>query len=183
MITTTAKSIAAAFAMAAALGATTAQAASVTSGDDVRVTGSCSNASTSKLKVKRDHGRLQVEFEVDQNRNAVPWTVELRKDGKLVFQGRRVTAAPSGSFRLERRVAGTRGVIKARATRNGETCTATTTAKISTPQLVATTGNPAVTAASDDGAGHDAGDDNGSHLADPAAHDTNDDGGRHGSDD
>jgi hypothetical protein len=183
VITTTTKSIAAAFAVAAALGATTAQAAPAKSGDGVRVAGSCSDTSTSKLKLKHDNGRLQIEFEVDQNRNAVPWTVELRKDGKLVFQGTRLTAAPSGSFSLERRVAGTRGVIKARAMRNGETCTATTTARAAAPALVATTGNPATGAVGDDGPAHDIGDDNGSHAAAPAGHDANDDNGHHGNDD
>ena len=89
MITSTTKTIAAAFAVAAALGATTAQAATAKHGDGVRVAGTCSDTSTSKLKVKRDNGRLQVEFEVDQNRNGVPWTVELRKDGRVVFQGTR----------------------------------------------------------------------------------------------
>ena len=58
MITSTTKTIAAAFAVAAALGATTAQAATAKRGDGVRVAGTCSDASTSKLKVKRDNGRL-----------------------------------------------------------------------------------------------------------------------------
>ena len=176
-------SIAAALVVAAALGATTAQAASAKSRDGVRVAGTCSDTSTSKLKVKRDAGRLQVEFEVDQNRNAVPWKVELRKDGKLVFQGTRLTAAPSGSFSLERRIAGTSGVITARATRNGETCTATTAPQAAAATSIASTGSPAApatVAVSDDGPGHDVGDDNGSHAA---GHDANDDHGHHGNDD
>ena len=109
MISTAAKSVTAALAIAAALGATTVQAASAKSGDGVRVAGTCSDTSSSKLKVKRDDRRLAVEFEVDQNRNGVPWTVELRKDGRLVFQGTRTTLAPSGSFSLERRIVGTTG--------------------------------------------------------------------------
>jgi hypothetical protein len=161
VITSTAKTIAAAFAVAAALGATTAQAASAKNGDGVRVAGTCSDTSTSKLKVKRDNGRLQVEFEVDQNRNAVPWTVELRKDGRLVFQGTRLTAAPSGSFSLERRIAGTTGIIKARATRNGEVCSANMQPGKVVAQTAVASAN--ANAVSDDGPGHDVNDDHGHH--------------------
>ena len=39
--------------------------------DEKRVAGSCSGGSTAKLKVKHDDGRLETEFEVDQNRNGV----------------------------------------------------------------------------------------------------------------
>jgi len=161
VITSATKTIAAAFVVAAALGATTAQAATAKSGDGVRVAGTCSDMSTSKLKIKHDNGRLQVEFEVDQNRNAVPWTVELRKDGRLVFQGTRLTAAPSGSFSLERRIAGSTGIIKARATRNGEVCFA----NLQPGKIVAQTAVPSTvtntTLVGDDGPGHDLNDDHG----------------------
>ena len=161
MIASTTKTIAAAFVVAAALGATTAQAATAKSGDGVRVAGTCSDTSTSKLKIKHDNGRLQVEFEVDQNRNAVPWTVELRKDGRLVFQGTRLTAAPSGSFSLERRIAGTTGIIKARATRNGEVCSANMQPGKVVAQTAVASAN--ANAVSDDGPGHDVNDDHGHH--------------------
>ena len=36
-----------------------------------RVAGNCTSGATSKLKAKPDDGRLEVEFEVDQNRNGV----------------------------------------------------------------------------------------------------------------
>jgi hypothetical protein len=187
VITSTSKTIVAAFAVAAALGATSAQAATAKHGDGVRVAGTCSDTSTSKLKVKRDNGRLKVEFEVDQNRNAVPWAVELRKDGRVVFAGTRLTAAPSGSFSLERRIAGATGVIKASATRNGETCTASMQpGKTVASKLVTTTGNATVangTAVSDDAPGHEVNDDNATHVNDPAGHDANDDNGQHGNDD
>ena len=55
------------------------------------------------------------------------WNVELRRDGRLVFSGVRTTVAPRGSFSVERKIAGgaSSAVIRARATRNGEVCTAT----------------------------------------------------------
>jgi hypothetical protein len=105
--------------------------AAAKNGNDGRVVkrGSCSDGSTWKLKVKPDDTRLEVEFEVDQNRNGVPWKVTLRNDGAVVASGTRTTRAPSGSFSFERRVAGGTGDrISARATRAGETCRGSVTA-------------------------------------------------------
>jgi hypothetical protein len=127
VISTTVKAIGTAATVAAALAVTIVPTAAAKGGDGVRVAGTCSDGSTSKLKVKHDDGRIEAEFEVDQNRNGVVWNVELRRDGRLVFAGARTTVAPSGSFSVERKVAGgaSSAVIRARATRNGEVCTAT----------------------------------------------------------
>jgi hypothetical protein len=97
---------------------------------DVRVTGTCTGPSTAKLKLSRDNGRIAVEFEVDQNRSGVSWNVALRKNGRLVATGVRVTRAPSGSFAFRRLLTNGRGpdVIKASARRaSGEICTAKAT--------------------------------------------------------
>ena len=48
--------------------------------DGVRVAGICDNGSTSKLKVKRDDGRLKFEFEVDQNVTGVVWDVDCHEE-------------------------------------------------------------------------------------------------------
>lgn len=91
---------------------------------DVRAAGTCTGASTSELKLSREHGLTEVELEVDQNRNGVAWRVVLFRNGKVVGRKIRVTRAPSGSFdaRFVRRGAGT---FLARATsRTGEVCTA-----------------------------------------------------------
>src|SRR4051794_29272060 len=50
-----------------------------------RVAGTCTDGSTAKLKAKPDDGRLEVELEVDQNRNGVKWAVRVRRDGTLVI--------------------------------------------------------------------------------------------------
>jgi hypothetical protein len=95
---------------------------------DVRVRGQCTGTSTAKLKLSEENGRIEVEFEVDQNRNRVPWRVELRRNGRLVAAGVAVTRAPSGSFEFRRVIANGPGadVIRATATRaSGELCTAT----------------------------------------------------------
>lgn len=97
---------------------------------DVLVRGACTGATTSKLKLSEEDGRIEVEFEVDQNRNGVRWTVTLRRPTALLVRTIRVTRGPSGSFEL-RRVVGNRAGpdrIIARATRSsGEVCRAATT--------------------------------------------------------
>ena len=91
---------------------------------DVRVRGACTQGSTAKLKLGREDRGIEVEFEVDQNRNGVPWRVTLRRNGALVASATAGTRAPSGSFELRRVVSGS-GTIVAVATRaSGERCTA-----------------------------------------------------------
>ena len=92
---------------------------------DVLVRGTCTARSAAKLKLGSEDSRIEVEVEVDQNRNGVPWTVVLTRDGTRVARATRVTKAPSGSFSLRKLVANPAGtdVIRAVATRRGETCT------------------------------------------------------------
>ncbi|HYI75950.1 MAG TPA: hypothetical protein VEW90_11820 [Gaiellaceae bacterium] len=98
---------------------------------DVLVRGTCTGPSSSKLKLSEEDGRIEVEFEVDQNRNGVRWSVVLRRPTAVVASATAVTRGPSGSFEL-RRVVGNRAGddrITARATRaSGEVCRATATA-------------------------------------------------------
>ena len=90
--------------------------------------GKCSIGTTWKLKAKSDDGRIETEFEVDQNRVGKRWRVKLFRNGSLVFSGIRRTLAPSGSFEVRRLVAGSAGttriVATAKALRSGETCRA-----------------------------------------------------------
>ena len=92
---------------------------------DVLVRGTCTARSAAKLKLSSEDSRIEVEVEVDQNRNGVPWTVVLTRDGRRVARATRVTKAPSGSFSLRKLVSNPAGVdvIRAVATRRGETCT------------------------------------------------------------
>jgi hypothetical protein len=92
-----------------------------------RVSGNCTGNSTAKLKSKPDNGRLETEFEVDQNRNGVKWNVTIRRNGKVAVRTSATTKAPSGSFSVERRLGNRAGTdrITARATSpSGEVCTA-----------------------------------------------------------
>lgn len=94
-------------------------------GDIIR-TGSCSAATDWKLKLSEEDGRIEVEFEVDQNRNGQAWNVKLKRDGKVFWRGQRTTQAPSGSFEVRRVISNGVGNdrIKGIATnpRSGEVC-------------------------------------------------------------
>lgn len=88
--------------------------------------GSCSGATDWKLKLKLDDGRIETEFEVDQNRVGKRWRVVLKRDGVRFFRGIRTTRAPSGSFSVERRTnntAGTNRIVgRAVSLSSGEVC-------------------------------------------------------------
>ena len=73
---------------------------------ETRVSGSCTAGSSAKLKAKPDDGRLEAEFEVDQNRNGVTWRVVIRRNGAVA-----VTHAghDQGAERLVQRRAPDRG--------------------------------------------------------------------------
>jgi len=94
---------------------------------DVRTGGSCSGSSSWSLKAKPDDGRIEVEFEVDSNRNGQSWNTTVSDQGVRIHSGKKVTVAPSGSFSLELRAKNRPGtdtfVAKARNTRTGEVCT------------------------------------------------------------
>ena len=95
-------------------------------GNGVQKSGKCSAASTWKLKAKPDNGKLEVEFEVDQNVSGDTWNVRLKDNGMVFFKGTRVTQPPSGSFEVRRRTDNLDGtdMITARAANQstGEVC-------------------------------------------------------------
>lgn len=68
-------------------------------GDDL-VRGFCGKSSSSKLKLSPENGRIEVEFEVDQNVSGDRWRVKIRHDGDRVFRGTRTTGGASGSFEV-----------------------------------------------------------------------------------
>ena len=88
--------------------------------------GSCSGSANWKLKAKLDDGRLETEFEVDQNRVGRRWRVKIRRNGVLVFDRIRTTMAPSGSFEVRRRLGNAAGpdriMATATALATGRTC-------------------------------------------------------------
>ena len=94
-------------------------------GDIIR-RGNCTGSTDWKLKLSEEDGRIEVEFEVDQNRNGVGWNVRLFQNGSQIARATRVTRGPSGSFEFRRVAPNTAGTdaFRARATRaSGEVCT------------------------------------------------------------
>ena len=97
---------------------------------DVRRPGTCTGASSSKIKLSPENGRIEAEFEVDQNRNGVRWHVTMRRNGKRAVSTNATTHRPSGSFEVRRVLGSRRGpdTIAARAkSPAGEVCTARAT--------------------------------------------------------
>jgi hypothetical protein len=119
----------AAVAAIAVAGFTAASPAAIAKNGDVRAAGSCTGTSTSKIKLSNeDGGRIQIEFEVDQNRNGVPWSVTLQDNGTQVASATATTRAPSGSFTVRRVIAGAAGldrIVASATTASGERCSAT----------------------------------------------------------
>lgn len=98
--------------------------------DEVRVAGRCGAGATSKLEVERDDGVLEVELEIDHNRNGVAWRVALVHERRVAWKGTVRTRPPRGSFTVERLLVDLPGAdtVTARATGpNGLTCRATAT--------------------------------------------------------
>jgi hypothetical protein len=93
---------------------------------DVLARGTCTGRSTAKLKLSPEDGRIEVEFEVDQNRVGKTWRVKIKRDGNVLASGTRVTQAPSGSFTFRATVSNGAGadtiVGKARNLASGQVC-------------------------------------------------------------
>jgi hypothetical protein len=97
---------------------------------DVRRNGTCTGNATAKIKLSPENGRIETEFEVDQNRNGVTWDVVLRRNGNVAVRTTATTRPPSGSFEVRRLLTNGPGpdTISARATSpGGQVCTARAT--------------------------------------------------------
>lgn len=94
-------------------------------GDVVR-RGSCAGGGTWKLKASPEDGRIEVEGEIDSNRNGQTWRWVMRHDGRQVATGLRKTRAPSGSFEVRRVLGNSRGtdtfVFRARRVGTQQVC-------------------------------------------------------------
>ena len=98
---------------------------------DVRKAGTCTLSSSAKLKLSPEGGRIEVEFEVDENRNGSRWGVTLTRNGTRVVSRAATTRAPSGSFETRAVIAARspRTTVKAvaRRAKTGEVCRVTAT--------------------------------------------------------
>ena len=113
--------------LAALMAATLASASPALAKDgDVIKAGPCSRNSDWKLKLSPENGRIEVDFEVDQDVAGDTWRVVLRHNGNVFFRGTRTTLAPSGSFEVHRVVNNLAGpdtiTGRARNLRTDEVC-------------------------------------------------------------
>ncbi len=106
----------------AAVSVSAASAAPEKSGPRVIRSGKCSGPATWKLKLKNDDGRLEIEFEVDQNVVGRRWNVVLKRNGRVVFRGVKRTLAPSGSFTARKLAAGPGGTVVATGRSGAQSC-------------------------------------------------------------
>jgi hypothetical protein len=88
--------------------------------------GACSGSADWKLKASPDDGRIEVEAEVDSNKNGQTWTWKLVHNGSVSARGTATTSGPSGSFDVRRTVVNVKGddslVFRAHNDASDETC-------------------------------------------------------------
>ena len=93
---------------------------------EVRRNGSCTGSASVKIKAQHDDGRIELEAEVDSNRNRQTWRWVFRHNGYVSFTGKAITRAPSGSFEVERRAVNAKGIdsfkFRAKHRRSGQVC-------------------------------------------------------------
>lgn len=128
-VRTVRRSLATLVAVAATSGALVATPAHAGNSDEVLRTGSCSGSADWKLKAKFRDGRIEVEGEVDSNRNGQVWRWRIKHNGSVSARGRATTKAPSGSFSVERKMANLSGtdrfVFRAVHPGSGQVCRGT----------------------------------------------------------
>jgi hypothetical protein len=95
---------------------------------DVRAAGSCTLRSTAKIKLGPEDGRVEAEFEVDENRVGKTWSVVMNRNGARVLSRKATTNARSGSFEVRavvrRGTPRTKVTAVARRAATGEVCRA-----------------------------------------------------------
>lgn len=94
-------------------------------GDVIR-RGPCTGATDWKLKASPEDGRIEVEGEIDSNRNGQTWRWRIRHNGSLSARGTATTQPPSGSFEVRRLLVDAPGtdtiVFRARNPQTDEVC-------------------------------------------------------------
>jgi len=93
--------------------------------------GNCSGSTDWYLSLSIEGNRIEVEGEVDMDRNGVTWRWSMRNDGVRFAGGTTTTKAPSGEFEVRRFTANGPGadriVFRAKNPATGEICLAAAT--------------------------------------------------------
>jgi len=93
-------------------------------GGRVSSSGACTGGGHFKLQSKHDNGKIELEYEVDSNRDGQVWAVRITDNGAVVVSRHATTAGPSGSFTVRKDIANRPGPdkIRAHATFRNHTC-------------------------------------------------------------
>jgi hypothetical protein len=97
---------------------------------EVRIEGRCSASSDFRLRVRREDGRLRIEFRVEADRASGIWSVVIVHERRLVFH--RTVRPVRGGTELDLRRTirdwpGTNTIVVRASTPTGESCRATAT--------------------------------------------------------
>jgi hypothetical protein len=96
---------------------------SVSAGDDIRRSGSCTATADWRMRVGGDDQRIELRGRVD-TRSGQTWTWKIKHNGSVSAQGRAVTR--DGSFEVRRSMVDLAGVdrcvFRAERVRTGEVC-------------------------------------------------------------
>ena len=92
--------------------------------DDIIREGRCSGGTDWKVKASPEDGRIEVEGEIDSNRNGQVWKWRLKHNGSATAKGKSTTRGRSGSFEVRRVLVDLSGpdTFVFRAKHNGEVC-------------------------------------------------------------
>ena len=114
-----------------ALAGTTAPAQARSDDDRIERHGACTGTADWKLKAKSDDGRIEVEGEIDSNKNGQLWRWRIKHNGTVSARGQRQTTGRSGSFSVERKMVNLSGkdrfVFRAVHPASGQVCRGTVT--------------------------------------------------------
>lgn len=97
---------------------------------DVRTAATCGRGASAKLRVKADHGALEVEYRVRRTHAGERWSVALIHERRVAWRGSATTSSRQHGFRIRRTLPNYPGAdeVSARAVnRRGLTCQATAT--------------------------------------------------------
>lgn len=87
-------------AAAFAVGALAAAPSALAKDGDVIKEGNCSGGADWKLKLSEENGKIEVEYEIDQNKVGQKWRVTLKHDGERFYRQVKETKGASGSFEV-----------------------------------------------------------------------------------
>ncbi len=94
---------------------------------EVRAGATCGKGASARLRLRQHDGRIEVEFDVQNDRTSAVWQLVVVQEGRVVWRGRAPNPAPGGSLSAHHTISSLTGAdrITTRATGpRGITCVA-----------------------------------------------------------